>query len=113
MTAAPQDGRMPEVAVTDEFDDEPKPTIIVRPEQIGGVWANWARITYARQEFTIDLVRLDPFARRGIVVARVAASADFVQNLTKALDFIWHDWARTAMPPELEEGDGEGPPEAS
>jgi hypothetical protein len=111
--AATQDAGVPDEAVTYEFEDEPRPTIIVRPEQIGGVWANWARVTYATHEFTIDLVRPDPFSHRGIVVARIAGSADFVQELTKALNVIWHHWARTAMPPEVNGGDGEEPPEAA
>ena len=112
--AAAQDRSVPEEAVTEAFDeDEPRPTIIVPRDQIGGVWANWARVKHAKYEFTIDFVRLDPFAPRGIAVARVSGSARFLVHLIDALTVVWHDWSREAMPPEVNEGDGEEPPEAS
>ena len=102
---------MPDQAVTEEFDDEP-PRIIVRAEHIAGEWANWARVAHAKHEFTIDFVHIDPFSRRGIVVARVSGSANFVTDLIRTIEIVWQDWARTAMPPEVDEGDGEQPPEA-
>lgn len=33
--------------------------IIMQPEQMAGVWANWARVSHSEYEFTLDFVRLD------------------------------------------------------
>ena len=109
---ATQDLRVPDQAVTEEFADDEPPRIVVRAEHIAGEWTNWARVAHAKHEFTIDFVRIDPFARRGIVVARVAGSANFVDELIRTLGVVWHDWVRNAMPPEVDEGDGGQPPEA-
>ena len=58
-------------------------------------------MTYARHEFTIDFVRVDPFEAVGVVVARVSMSTLFVTWLVAALEVVWHDRARTALPPEV------------
>jgi hypothetical protein len=99
--------------VPDEHEsggEEPKLEIIVQPEQLAGVWANEARVGWSEHEFTIDFVRLDPFQPRGIIVARVSGSAAFVMQLIEMLRAVWHDWARKAMPPEVEGGHGEEVP---
>ena len=85
---------------------------LVRPEQLAGVWANAARVAWSEHEFTIDFMRVDPFEPRRIVVARVSGSAAFVMQLNDMLRAVWHDWAKLAMPPEIEGGNGdEGPPD--
>jgi hypothetical protein len=75
--------------------------IIIQPEQLAGVWSNWAQASSTEHEFTIDFVRMDPLLPRGIVVARVSGSATFIMQLIDALNAVWHDWAKKAMPPEV------------
>ena len=57
---------MPEEAVTEEFDDDqPRPEISIYPEQVAGVWANWAHVASSNHEFTLEFVRIDPFDLAG------------------------------------------------
>ncbi len=94
---------------------EPQPldvNIIIQPEQMAGVWANFARVSQSPYEFTLDFVRLD-FATKpaaGIVVARVAVSPLFITQLTEALQSQWEKYAAKAMPKEVQgdEGQSEG-----
>jgi len=87
--------------------EDPEFEIFVQPEQLAGVWANRAHVGWSEHEFTIDFVRLDPFQPRGILVARVSGSSAFVMQLIDTLRAVWHDWARKAMPPEIEGRNGE------
>ena len=75
--------------------------ILIQPEQLAGLWANHAQVSYSEHEFTIDFVRLDPTVPRGIVVARLSGSATFIMQLIDTLNDVWHDWAKKAMPPEV------------
>lgn len=87
----------------------PSPDIILRPEQMAGVWANLAVVSHSEHEFTLDFVRMDaaaPAPGRGIVVARVAVSPLFVTQLIDALSRNWSVYALKAMPKEVFEGDG-------
>jgi hypothetical protein len=95
-------------------DDETtsrQPEIILRQEQIGGVWANFAQVSHSEHEFTIDFVRMDstaPPPGRGIVVARVSMSPLFVTQLIDALQKNWSGYAQKALPKEAR---GESVPE--
>jgi hypothetical protein len=92
----------------EEQPEEPKQAeIVIQPEQLAGVWSNWAQVSYSEHEFTIDFVRLDPQLPRGIVVARVSGSATFIMQLIDTLQVVWQDWAKKAMPPEVH-GDEDG-----
>jgi hypothetical protein len=80
-----------------------EPHIQITPEQMAGVWSNFASVSHSPYEFTLDFVRLD-FTQtppQGIVVARVALSPLLVQQLTTALQDNWAKWAAKAMPPEV------------
>ena len=85
--------------------EDPQVEIFVPPGQLAAVWANEARVAWSEHEFTIDFMRLDPFQPRGVVVARVSASSRFVMQFIDQLRAVWQDWAKKAMPPEIE-GDG-------
>ena len=86
----------------EEPEEEPKThEIIIQPEQLAGLWANFAQVSYTEHEFTIDFVRLDPLLPRGIVVARLSRSATFIMQLIDTLNTVWQDWAKKAMPPEV------------
>ena len=90
----------------EEFDEgRPQPEIFIASEQLAGAWANWAQVSYSNYEFTIDFVRMDPLQPRGIVVARVSGSPLFVMQLIDTLNRLWHDWAKKAMPREVDGGD--------
>jgi Protein of unknown function (DUF3467) len=82
-----------------------QPEIAVPPDQLGGVWANFARVTHSEHEFTLDFVRMDYSEgsppRRGVVVARVGFSPLFVLQLVEALNRNWARYAERAMPKEV------------
>jgi hypothetical protein len=91
------------------MSDEPQPpeqggslNMIIQPDQMAGVWANFAQVSHSQHEFQIDFVRQDT-ARpdQGIVVARVAVSPLFVTQLIDALQANWDKYARKSMPPEV------------
>jgi hypothetical protein len=97
-------------------DEEQKPQkpaeIILPPDQMAGVWANFAQVSHSQHEFTIDFVRMDstaPAPGRGVVVARVAMSPLFITQLIDALQKNWSGYAQKAMPREMfgEGGPGE------
>lgn len=85
--------------------------IIIQPEQLAGVWANFAKVSHSQYEFTLDFVRLDFASKQGIVVARVSVSPLFITQLIDALTENWEGYAEKAMPKEVrdEPGQGEGP----
>jgi hypothetical protein len=67
-------------------------------------------VSYSEHEFTIDFVRMDPLAPRGIVVARVSGSSLFIMQLIDTLNSVWQDWAKKTMPKEIHGEQGtEGP----
>ena len=88
-----------------EEQEQPQgPEIILQPEQMAGVWSNWAQVSHSEHEFTLDFVRLDsgaPPPGRGIVVARVSFSPLFVLQLIAALRSNWSEYAKKALPPEV------------
>ena len=69
------------------------------------------QVSYSRHEFTIDFIRIDPFAPLGVVVARVSGSSAFISELTDALSAVWHHWAQWAMPPETGESNEDENPD--
>jgi Protein of unknown function (DUF3467) len=82
---------------------EPQGQIIMQPEQMAGVWANFARVSHSEHEFTLDFVRLDYTGTpvNGIVVARVSVSPLFVSQLIDALQSNWNEYAKKALPQEV------------
>jgi hypothetical protein len=67
------------------------------PEQLAGVYANFANITFSDYEFTITFARLDHEVEQGdvpgIVVARVNMSQRFTSELLTALQDAWSKYA--------------------
>lgn len=88
-------------------NDAQEARIYLPPDQMGGVWANFARVSHSEHEFTLDFVRLDfnsdPLS--GVVVARVGVSPLFVTQLIDALGDNWNNYAEKALPKEVR-GDG-------
>lgn len=88
------------------------PKIVLEREMMPGVWANFARVSHSRHEFTIDFVRLEPDGKQGIVVSRVSVSPLFVTQLIDALTANWERYADKALPKEFrEQVEGGGPQE--
>jgi hypothetical protein len=87
-----------------EPPDEFNPKIVIEPEQMAGVWANFARVSHSPYEFTLDFVRLDFTSNppNGIVVARVSLSPLLISQLISALDDNWNRYAEKAFPPEVQ-----------
>ena len=78
----------------DELLPEPEPgerrLNIQLPEQlIGGVYANFANITFSDYEFTLTFARIDHEVEEGdvpgVVVARVNMSQQFMKELLAAM----------------------------
>ena len=67
------------------------------PEQLAGVYANFANITFSDYEFTITFARLDHEIEEGpvpgIVVSRVNMSQRFTGELIAALQDAWSKYA--------------------
>ena len=97
----------PDLGDPDELPP-PQPEIILQPEHMAGVWANWAQVSHTVHEFTLDFVRMDgtaPLPGKGIVVARVSVSPLFISQLVDVLQEQWRLYAENALPPEVR-GDG-------
>jgi len=73
--------------------DERRLNIHLPPELIGGVYANFANITFSQYEFTLTFARIEHEVEEGdvpgAVVARINASPKFVEELIAALQDSW------------------------
>jgi Protein of unknown function (DUF3467) len=88
----------------DESPQQPQPgerrlNIHLEPTQIGGVYANFANITFSRYEFTLTFARIEHEVEEGdvpgAVVARINASPRFVEELMAALADSWSKYQTT------------------
>ena len=88
----------------DELTPDPEPgerrlNIHLDPTQIGGVYANFANITFSRYEFTLTFARIEHEVEEGdvpgAVVARINASPRFVEELIAALQDSWSKYTTT------------------
>jgi Protein of unknown function (DUF3467) len=86
--------------VADEDAQPINANVILPPEQMAGVWANFAAVSHSEHEFTLDFVRLmygsDPLT--GVVVARVSVSPLFITQLIDALNTNWQEFTRKSLP---------------
>ena len=85
--------------------------IIIDQAQMGGVWANFARVSHSEHEFTLDFIRLDYGTDpvQGLVVSRVSVSPLFVTQLVDALSDNWQKYAKKAMPQEVRDAEDDEP----
>jgi len=67
------------------------------PEDMAGVYANFANISFSDYEFTLTFARIDHEVESGdipgIVVSRVNVSAQFMRELLEAMNDSWSKWA--------------------
>ena len=66
------------------------------PEQMAGVYANFANVSHSDYEFTITFARVDHEVEEdevpGVVVARVALSPRFMRELIDAMEDNYSKW---------------------
>jgi Protein of unknown function (DUF3467) len=81
----------------DEEPQERQLNIHLDPEQMAGVYANFANVTFSRYEFTITFARIDHEIEEGdvpgVVVARVNMSQQFFQELLAAMQDSLSKWS--------------------
>lgn len=67
--------------------------IHMEPEQLQGVYANFANISYSEYEFTVTFARVDHEVEDGdvpgVVVSRVSMSHKFMRELMDAMQDAW------------------------
>jgi uncharacterized protein DUF3467 len=81
-------------------EDEPQDrqlNIHLDPEQMAGVYANFANVTFSPYEFTVTFARIDHEIEEGdvpgVVVSRVNMSAQFFQELLAAMQDSYSKWS--------------------
>ena len=81
----------------DEEPQERQLNIHLDPEQMAGVYANFANVTFSAYEFTITFARIDHEVEEGdipgVVVARVNMSTRFMKELLDAMQDSWSKWS--------------------
>ena len=82
------------------MDDEPQErqlNIHLDPEQMAGVYANFANVTFSPYEFTLTFARIDHEIEEGdvpgVVVSRVNMSQQFFQVLLAAMQDSFSKWS--------------------
>jgi Protein of unknown function (DUF3467) len=67
------------------------------PDQMAGVYANFANVSFSDYEFTITFARIDheveDGAVPGVVVSRVNMSTKFMSELIDAMQDSWSKWS--------------------
>ena len=80
-------------------DDVPERQLNIHldPEQMAGVYANFANVTFSPYEFTLTFARIDHEIEEGdvpgVVVSRVNMSAQFFQELLAAMQDSFSKWS--------------------
>ena len=67
------------------------------PENLAGVYANFANVSFSDYEFTLTFARIDHEVEEGdvpgVVVTRVNMSPRFMQELMAAMTDSWSKWS--------------------
>ncbi|HXZ57154.1 MAG TPA: DUF3467 domain-containing protein [Gaiellaceae bacterium] len=94
--------------------EERQLNIHLDPENLAGVYANFANISFSDYEFTITFARIDHEVEEGdvpgVVVSRVNMSTRFMRELLDAMNDSWSKWSsREGIRnlPETTEGEGD------
>jgi len=81
----------------DDEAQERQLNIHLDPEQMAGVYANFANVTFSPYEFTVTFARIDHEIEEGdvpgVVVARVNMSHQFFQELLAAMQDSYSKWS--------------------
>jgi hypothetical protein len=80
----------------DDGSHERQLNIHLDPENMAGVYANFANISFSDYEFTLTFARIDHEVEAGdipgVVVTRVNVSPRFMQELIDAINDSWSKW---------------------
>ena len=80
----------------DEESPERQLNIHLDPENLAGVYANFANVSFSDYEFTLTFARIDHEVEEGdvpgVVVARVNMSPRFMRELIDAMSDSWSKW---------------------
>ncbi|MGB2953171.1 MAG: DUF3467 domain-containing protein [Gaiellaceae bacterium] len=67
------------------------------PENLAGVYSNFANVSFSDYEFTLTFARIDHEVDEGdvpgVVVARVNMSTRFMRELLDAMEDAWSKWS--------------------
>jgi Protein of unknown function (DUF3467) len=81
----------------EEGGSERQLNIHLDPENLAGVYANFANISFSDYEFTLTFARIDHEVEEGdipgVVVSRVNVSQQFMRELLDAMQDSWSKWA--------------------
>jgi Protein of unknown function (DUF3467) len=81
----------------DDDAQERQLNIHLDPEQMAGVYANFANVTFSAYEFTVTFARVDHETEEGdipgVVVSRVNMSQQFFQELLAAMQDSYSKWS--------------------
>ena len=81
----------------DDDAQERQLNIHLDPEQMAGVYANFANVTFSPYEFTLTFARIDHEIEEGdvpgVVVSRVNMSQQFFQELLVAMQDAFSKWS--------------------
>ena len=100
----------------DESSPDRQLNIHIDPENMAGVYANFANISFSPFEFTLTFARVDHEVEEGdvpgVVVARVNVSHKFMRALLDAMEDTYSKWTTTEgirnlpeAPPRTEDSD--------
>ena len=71
-------------------------SIQLEPEKMGGVYANFANVSFSDYEFTLTFARIDHSVEEGdvpgVAVARVNCSVKFMRELIDAAQDAYSKW---------------------
>jgi hypothetical protein len=80
----------------DDESPERQLNLHLDPEQMAGVYANYATVSFSDYEFTLTFARVehevDEGDMTGVVVARVNVSARLMDDLVDAINDTWSKW---------------------
>jgi len=78
-------------------DQERQLNIHLDTENLAGVYANFANISFSDYEFTLTFARIDHEVEEGdvpgVVVSRVNMSTRFMRELLDAMQDSWSKWS--------------------
>ncbi|MGI8421091.1 MAG: DUF3467 domain-containing protein [Gaiellaceae bacterium] len=81
----------------DDSGNERQINIHLDPQDMAGVYANFANVSFSDYEFTITFARVDHEVDEGdvpgIVVSRVNLSNRFMKELLDAMQDSWSKWS--------------------
>jgi hemerythrin-like domain-containing protein len=100
----------------DESSPDRQLNIHIDPENMAGVYANFANISFSPFEFTLTFARVDHEVEGdvpGVVVARVNVSHKFMRDLLDAMEDTYSKWTTTEGIRNLPEAPPRSEPEES